>query len=75
LCFRTATISIRADARGANRFRPTLDLGRQIFGEIFGRAALGRDDFEALSEKPWDKSPMRRGRSLGVGENGIAELL
>jgi len=26
------------------------------------------------SEEPLDKSPMRPGRSLGVGENGIAKL-
>src|SRR5215510_1956930 len=50
-----ATISIGADAGGVDRLRPALDLGRQIFGEIFWRAALGRDDLEAeLLQPPAD---------------------
>src|SRR5260370_37252997 len=39
--------SVRADAARLNRLWPALDLLRQIFGEIFRRAVLGRYDFEA----------------------------
>src|SRR5262249_57822518 len=52
LCCRTETISIGADAGGVDRLRPALDLGRQIYGEIFRRAALGRHDLEAEFLQP-----------------------
>src|SRR5262249_56026351 len=53
-----AAISIRADAGRANGLCPALDLGRQIVGEIFGRAALGRHDFEAQLPHPPPDAPV-----------------
>src|SRR5262249_60045021 len=46
------TLSIRADAGPVDHLRPALDLRRQIFGEIFRGAALGRHDFEPELLKP-----------------------
>src|SRR5262249_57940826 len=42
----TAVVSLRADARFADRLRPALDLRRQKLREVFRRAALRRHDFE-----------------------------
>src|SRR5262249_17263725 len=52
LCCRTETISIGADAGGVDWLRRALDFGRQIFGEIFRRGALGRHDLEAEFLQP-----------------------
>src|SRR5262245_20002976 len=40
------TTSVRADAGGLDHLAPALDLLRQIFREIFGRALLRRQDLE-----------------------------
>src|SRR5262249_44935397 len=63
-----ATISIGADAGGVDRLRPALDLGRQIVGEIFGRAALGRHDFEAELLEPLADGGVVEGVAHGLVE-------
>src|SRR5712675_1132880 len=44
---RATRVLVRADGGGPDHLGPTLDLLRQIFGEIFGCALLGRQDVEA----------------------------